>query len=52
MVDAFVNAMEAKGTQVGEYFVPDRHMLYSAQVLTQQMYPKILNRCVSWRAAA
>jgi 4-hydroxyphenylacetate 3-monooxygenase len=43
MVDAFVNAMEAKGTQVGEYFIPDRHMLYSAQVLTQQMYPKILN---------
>ena len=43
MVDAFVNAMEAKGTQVGPYYVPDRHMLYSAQVLTQQMYPKILN---------
>lgn len=43
MVDAFVNAMEAKGTQDGQYYVPDRHMLYSAQVLTQQMYPKILN---------
>jgi 4-hydroxyphenylacetate 3-monooxygenase len=43
MVDAFVNAMEAKGTQVGPYYVPDRHMLYSAQVLTQQMYPKVLN---------
>ncbi len=43
MVDAFVNAMEAKGTQVGPYFVPDRHSLYAAQVLTQQMYPKILN---------
>jgi 4-hydroxyphenylacetate 3-monooxygenase len=43
MVDAFVNAMEVKGTQVGPYYVPDRHMLYSAQVLTQQMYPKILN---------
>ena len=43
MVDAFVNAMEAKGAQVGPYYVPDRHMLYSAQVLTQQMYPKVLN---------
>ena len=43
MVDAFVNAMEAKGRQAGEYFVPDAHMLYSAQVLTQQIYPKILN---------
>ena len=43
MVDAFVNAMEAKGTRVGPYYVPDRHMLYSAQVLTQQVYPKVLN---------
>jgi len=43
MVDAFVNAMEVKGVQIGPYYVPDRHMLYSAQVLTQQMYPKILN---------
>jgi 4-hydroxyphenylacetate 3-monooxygenase len=43
MVDAFVSAMEAKGAQVGPYYVPDGHMLYSAQVLTQQMYPKILN---------
>jgi 4-hydroxyphenylacetate 3-monooxygenase len=43
MVDAFVNAMEAKGSLVGPYYVPDRHMLYSAQVLTQQLYPKVLN---------
>lgn len=43
MVDAFVNAMEAKGTQAGPYFVPDRHSLYAAQVLTQQLYPKIVN---------
>ena len=43
MVDAFVNAMEAKGVQRGEFFVPDRHMLYSAQVLTQQLYAKVLN---------
>ncbi len=43
MVDAFVNALEAKGSQVGPYYVPDRHLCYAAQVLTQQMYPKILN---------
>ena len=42
-IDALVAAMEAKGTQHGRYFVPDRHMLYSAQTLTQQLYPKILN---------
>ena len=40
MVDAFVAAMEAKGTQVGAYFIPDRHTLYAAQVLTQQLYPQ------------
>jgi len=43
MVDALVAAMEAKGKQVGPYFVPDAGTLYSAQVLTQQLYPKILN---------
>ena len=34
--------MEAKGRQVGAYFVPDRHHLYTAQVLTQQLYPKVI----------
>jgi len=42
MVDAFVAAMEAKGAQRGAYFVPDRHTLYAAQTLTQQLYPKIV----------
>lgn len=43
MVEALVVAMEAKGVKAGPYFVPDRHMLYSAQTLTQQLYPKVLN---------
>lgn len=43
MVDSMVAGMEAKGHFVGEYFVPDAATLYSAQVLTQQLYPKILN---------
>ena len=43
MVDALVAAMEAKGTQIGPYFIPDRHTLYSAQVLTQQLYAHIIN---------
>jgi 4-hydroxyphenylacetate 3-monooxygenase len=42
MVDALVAAMEVKGAQAGRYFVPDRHTLYTAQVLTQQLYPKVL----------
>jgi 4-hydroxyphenylacetate 3-monooxygenase len=43
MVEAFVAAMEVKGTLRCSYFVPDRHMLYAAQVLTQQLYPKVIN---------
>lgn len=43
MVDALVAAMEVKGGKFGSYFIPDRHTLYTAQVLTQQLYPKVLN---------
>ena len=43
MVDAFVAAMEAKGTRYGRYFVPDRHTLYAAVTLTQKLYPKVLD---------
>lgn len=42
MVDALVVAMETKGHQRGQYFVPDAHTLYAAQVLTQQLYPKFV----------
>jgi len=42
MVDALVVAMEASGVHHGEYFVPDRHTLYTAQVLTQQLYPRFV----------
>jgi 4-hydroxyphenylacetate 3-monooxygenase len=43
MVDALVAAMEVKGEQAGPYFVPHRHTLYAAQVLTQQLYSRIVN---------
>jgi 4-hydroxyphenylacetate 3-monooxygenase len=43
MMDALLVAMELKGSQHGAYFVPDAHTLYSAQVLTQQLYPKFVN---------
>jgi 4-hydroxyphenylacetate 3-monooxygenase len=42
MVDALLAAMEIKGARRGAYFVPDGHTLYSAQVLTQQLYPKFI----------
>jgi 4-hydroxyphenylacetate 3-monooxygenase len=42
MVDGLVHAMEVKGSQQGSYFVPDANTLYAAQVLTQQLYPKVI----------
>ena len=42
MVDALVHAMEIKGRRYGAYFVPDPHTLYSAQVLTQQLYAQAM----------
>ena len=42
MVDAMVRAMEVKGSQHGHYFIPDANTLYAAQVLTQQLYPKVI----------
>ncbi len=42
MVDALVHAMEIKGRRNGAYFIPDPHTLYSAQVLTQQLYAQVM----------
>lgn len=43
LVEGLVWGMEARGVQHGEYFVPDRRLLYTAQVLTQQLYPVFVN---------
>jgi len=42
MVDALVHSMEVKGRMRGAYFIPDAHTLYSAQVLTQQLYAQVM----------
>lgn len=38
MVEAFVHGLEAKGQMLNGYYVPDRSLLYAAQVLTQNGY--------------
>jgi 4-hydroxyphenylacetate 3-monooxygenase len=43
MVQAMMAGMEAEGTMRGEYWVPNRHFMYSAQVLTQDLYPRVIN---------
>src|SRR5262245_33991411 len=43
MVNAMMAGMEAEGSMRGEYYVPNRHFMYSAQVLTQDLYPRVIN---------
>jgi 4-hydroxyphenylacetate 3-monooxygenase len=43
MVEGLVEAMEASGSMYGKYFVPNAKRLYSANVLTQQLYPKFVH---------
>lgn len=41
-VEAMLNGIEAAGTQVGDAYVPNKHFVYSAQVLTQELYPQLV----------
>src|SRR5499427_4805880 len=43
MVEAMLSGMEASGTQRGEYYLPNRHLLYAAHVVTQDLYPRLIN---------
>ncbi len=43
MVDAMLSGMEASGTKFGDWWVPNKHFMYSAQVLTQDLYPQFIN---------
>jgi len=42
MVHAMLSGMEASGAQLGEWYVPNKHFMYSAQVLTQELYPRVV----------
>jgi 4-hydroxyphenylacetate 3-monooxygenase len=42
MVNAMLSGMEASGTQLGEFYVPNKHYMYAAQVMTQDLYPRII----------
>lgn len=42
-VETMLHGMEVKGAAWGQYFVPDRHAVYAAQTLTQELYPQFIN---------
>ncbi len=43
MVNAMLSGMEASGEKRGDYWVPNKHFMYSAQVISQDLYPKVIN---------
>src|SRR5262244_2199220 len=43
MVDGMLAGMEAEGAMRGEWYVPNKHYMYAAQVLTQDLYPRVVN---------
>jgi 4-hydroxyphenylacetate 3-monooxygenase len=43
MVEAMLHGMEASGEHYGKFWIPNRHHLYSSQVVTQELYPKMIN---------
>ena len=42
MVEGLVYGMESGGGEFNGYYVPDRNLMYTAQVLTQQLYPEFV----------
>ncbi|HEU0217605.1 MAG TPA: 4-hydroxyphenylacetate 3-hydroxylase N-terminal domain-containing protein [Stellaceae bacterium] len=43
MVEGMVAGMEAAGHMQDGYYLPNKHMMYAAQVLTQELYPKLID---------
>jgi 4-hydroxyphenylacetate 3-monooxygenase len=43
MVNAMMAGMEIEGNMRGEHWVPNKHYMYSAQVLTQDLYPRVIH---------
>lgn len=43
MVNAMMAGMEIEGSMRGEWWVPNKHYMYSAQVLTQDLYPRVIH---------
>lgn len=43
MVNAMLAGMEVEGHSRGAWWVPNRHYMYSAQVLTQELYPRVIH---------
>jgi 4-hydroxyphenylacetate 3-monooxygenase len=52
MVEGMVAGMEAAGHSENGCWVPNKHMMYAAQVLTQELYPKMIDKVRSLAGGA
>jgi 4-hydroxyphenylacetate 3-monooxygenase len=43
LVEGLVQGMEVAAQRVGAYVVPPAHLLYAAQIFTQELYPRFVN---------
>ena len=43
LIEGMVLGMEAGGAMRGDYFIPNRHLLYSAQVHSQEIYAQVIS---------
>lgn len=43
MVESMLHGMEAAGHKKDRYYVPNKHFMYASQVLTQDLYPRLVN---------
>lgn len=43
MVEAMMYGLEAAGTMHNGYYIPNRNLIYSAQVVTQELYPQFVS---------
>ncbi len=43
-VEAMMHGMEAAGHKKDQWYVPNKHFMYTAQVITQELYPQIINK--------
>jgi 4-hydroxyphenylacetate 3-monooxygenase len=43
LIEGMVLGMEAGGAMRGDYFLPNKHLLYAAQVQSQEMYGQIIS---------
>jgi 4-hydroxyphenylacetate 3-monooxygenase len=44
MIETMLAGMEANGGYHGEWYMPNRSQVYAAQVLSQELYPKVIEK--------